>query len=87
MAAVHAAITDIWALYAIGSCLIAARLFVRVQMVGFRGLQADDYIVVWVFVSKHRPTCIYAPFRDMRDLHGRLLTKLSTYPFQSLVMS
>ncbi|KAK8122216.1 hypothetical protein PG984_010886 [Apiospora sp. TS-2023a] len=50
MAAVHAAITEIWTLYGIGSCLILARLFVRIKMVGFRGLQPDDYIVVWVFI-------------------------------------
>ncbi|KAK8072270.1 hypothetical protein PG996_005618 [Apiospora saccharicola] len=50
MAAVHAAITEIWTLYGIGSCLIIARLFVRIKMVGFRGLQPDDFIVVWVFI-------------------------------------
>ncbi|KAK8008782.1 hypothetical protein PG991_011333 [Apiospora marii] len=50
LAAVHAAITEIWTLYAFGSCLIICRLFVRIKMVGFRGLQPDDYIVVWVFI-------------------------------------
>ncbi|KAK8876747.1 integral membrane protein PTH11 [Apiospora arundinis] len=50
MAAVHAAITEIWTLYGIGSTLIACRLFVRLKMVGFRGLQPDDYIALWVFV-------------------------------------
>lgn len=58
MAAVHAAITEIWTLYGIGSTLIACRLFVRMKMVGFRGLQPDDYIALWVFVSIHRPTNI-----------------------------
>ncbi|KAK7962984.1 uncharacterized protein PG986_003809 [Apiospora aurea] len=48
--AVHAAITEIWALYAVGSLLIASRLFVRIKLVGFRGLQPDDFLVVFAWM-------------------------------------
>ncbi|KAK8131855.1 hypothetical protein PG999_000028 [Apiospora kogelbergensis] len=47
---IQAAITEIWALYAVGTCLIASRLFTRIKLVGFRGLQPDDFIVVFAWM-------------------------------------
>lgn len=70
MHAIHAAITEIWCLYAVGTCLITARLFVRIKLVGFRGLQPDDILVVFAWVSGHEPRVINnspGPFPDERD--------------------
>ncbi|KAK8043278.1 hypothetical protein PG993_005708 [Apiospora rasikravindrae] len=50
MKAVRAAITEIWCLYAVGTLLIASRLFVRIKLVGFRGLQPDDVLVVFAWM-------------------------------------
>ncbi|KAK8062046.1 hypothetical protein PG994_008412 [Apiospora phragmitis] len=50
MAAIHAAITEIWCLYTVGTILIACRLFVRIKLVGFRGLQPDDVLVVFAWM-------------------------------------
>ncbi|KAK7985875.1 hypothetical protein PG988_003497 [Apiospora saccharicola] len=50
MYAIHAAITEIWTLYTVGTCLITARLFVRIKLVGFRGLQPDDFLVMFAWV-------------------------------------
>ncbi|KAK8852309.1 integral membrane protein PTH11 [Apiospora arundinis] len=47
---IQAAITEIWALYAVGTCLIASRLFARIKLVGFRGLQPDDVLAIFAWM-------------------------------------
>lgn len=39
-------IVEIWILYVIGISIIAARIFCRTKLVGYRGYQWDDYLIV-----------------------------------------
>ncbi|KAK6821379.1 hypothetical protein PG987_015779 [Apiospora arundinis] len=50
---IQAAITEIWALYAVGTCLIASRLFARIKLVGFRGLQPDDVLAIFAWYAAY----------------------------------
>lgn len=46
----YSALAETWALYVVGSVTIFLRCFCRWRMVGFRGLEPDDYIIMvsWV---------------------------------------
>jgi hypothetical protein len=43
-------LAEIWTLYAVGTIMIGARVFVRTKLVGIQGYRADDYLVwlTWV---------------------------------------
>jgi hypothetical protein len=43
--------TEAFTLLSIGLTIIGLRWYVRISAVGFRGLQADDYLMVLVVVS------------------------------------
>lgn len=49
--ATRPSIIEIWTLYAIGSLMITARLFVRVKLVGFSRLHPDDFLVCLALVG------------------------------------
>lgn len=42
---------ELWALLGVGIMVILLRLYARHQAVGFRGWQADDYLMILVTVS------------------------------------
>lgn len=44
---------EIWILYAIGIIIIAARVFCRTKLVGYKNYDWDDYLVVLVGVRMH----------------------------------
>lgn len=44
-------IVEIWILYVIGASMIAARIFCRTKLVGYRGYQWDDYLIMALAVS------------------------------------
>lgn len=46
-AAAYKATVEVWTLFAIGVAVTVLRTYARVRAVGFRHLQADDYLV-WV---------------------------------------
>ncbi|KAF4953936.1 hypothetical protein FSARC_12292 [Fusarium sarcochroum] len=48
MTALAGQIAEIWILYVIGTAMIAARVFCRTKMVGWRNYQWDDYLVLAV---------------------------------------
>ncbi|KAM5364485.1 hypothetical protein ACJZ2D_011476 [Fusarium nematophilum] len=41
-------IAEIWILYVLGILMIAARIFCRTKMVGYRNYELDDYLVIGV---------------------------------------
>lgn len=51
MATIAKQLAEIWFLYGIGIFTIAARVFCRTELVGWRGYQPDDYLVIIVAVS------------------------------------
>ncbi|CAG7560612.1 unnamed protein product [Fusarium equiseti] len=46
MATIAKQLAEIWFLYGIGILMIAARVFCRTELVGWRGYQPDDYLVL-----------------------------------------
>lgn len=44
---------EIWILYTIGILIIAARVFCRTKLVGYKNYDWDDYLVVLVGVRMH----------------------------------
>ncbi|KAG9501666.1 hypothetical protein J7337_007357 [Fusarium musae] len=48
MTALAGQIAEIWILYVIGTAMIAARIFCRTKMVGYRNYDWDDYLVIAV---------------------------------------
>ncbi|PGH34996.1 hypothetical protein GX50_02130 [[Emmonsia] crescens] len=42
---------ETWAEFAAGSCIILLRIFTRLKLVGFRGLKADDYLIIPAWFS------------------------------------
>lgn len=43
-------LVETWTLYAIGSTMIGARVFVRTRLVGIQGYGPDDYLVWFTWV-------------------------------------
>lgn len=50
-------IAEIWILYVLGVLMIAARIFCRTKMVGYRNYEWDDYLVIGVAVSSEPFLC------------------------------
>lgn len=59
MTALAGQIAEIWILYVIGTAMIAARIFCRTKMVGYRNYDWDDYLVIAVAVSLHSMTDVF----------------------------
>ncbi|ODH38402.1 hypothetical protein ACO22_02353 [Paracoccidioides brasiliensis] len=45
------ALIETWAEFSVGSCIILLRVFTRLKLAGFRGLQADDYLIIPAWFS------------------------------------
>lgn len=56
-------IAEIWILYVLGVLMIAARIFCRTKMVGYKNYEWDDYLVIGVAVSSEP-----LPLRRARSL-------------------
>ncbi|KAL3428438.1 hypothetical protein PVAG01_01947 [Phlyctema vagabunda] len=46
-------LTEMWGLYAVGSCIFTTRFIIRLRTVGIRGFCADDYfaLLAWAFYT------------------------------------
>ena len=55
MATIAKQLAEIWFLYGIGILMIAARVFCRTELVGWRSYQPDDYLVLIVAVGRLLP--------------------------------
>ncbi|KAK2855586.1 hypothetical protein FQN49_005050 [Arthroderma sp. PD_2] len=44
-------LVETWTLYAVGSCMIGARIFVRTRLVGFHNYGPDDFIVWFTWLA------------------------------------
>lgn len=55
-------IAEIWILYVLGILMIAARIFCRTKMVGYRNYEWDDYLVIGVAVSCGPCLCLKLDF-------------------------
>ncbi|KAH7246546.1 hypothetical protein BKA59DRAFT_455584 [Fusarium tricinctum] len=52
-------LAEIWTLYAVGTIMIGARVFVRTKLVGIQGYRADDYLV-WLTWMVYTNVCVIA---------------------------
>jgi hypothetical protein len=50
-----AALVETWTLYAVGSLIIFARIFVRWRTIGISNWQPDDYLIILSWVRSNRP--------------------------------
>lgn len=62
-------VVEIWILYFFGMLAIAARIYCRTKLVGVKGYQIDDYLVIAVAVSS----------RKARDLRRRTSVPAALY--------
>jgi hypothetical protein len=49
-----AELIETWTLYAVGSCVIFARIGCRLRIVGLSGFKPDDYLIIFSWVSIRR---------------------------------
>jgi hypothetical protein len=47
----HERFREIWALLGVGTVVVLLRCLARYKAVGFRGYQADDYLMILAWVS------------------------------------
>lgn len=79
MAAAHAFNVEAFALLGVALAITGLRLYVRISSVGFKGLWADDYLVVMAAVScpsfpvrplpEHRQLTVYPRFCTRQRQH------------------
>lgn len=49
-----AQVVEIWFLYLIGAVMIAARIYCRTKLVGYKHYKLDDYLIFAVAVGRDR---------------------------------